>query len=245
MIDIHAHILPGIDDGAVDIYETLEMAEMAVESGVRAIVATPHCNIPGIYENYFGKAYIEAYTKAKEAIEKERIPLKLLPGMEAFGTYNLSNLLVEKKIMPLNQSRYVLIEFAFDEEPEFATRVLDDVAEIGAWPIVAHAERYYFLQDNPQIARGWKQKGYIMQANKSSYRGSFGIRAKYTVEYLTKNNLISVIASDAHSVEMRTPRLESCFKDIEAEYSKEIATLLLKENPEHICKNIPIQDNIL
>ena len=114
MIDIHAHILPGIDDGAEDIYDTLEMARMAVDSGVKAMVATPHCNLPGLFDNYFSDAYVKVFQDSVRALAREKIPLRLYPGMEAFATYNLPDLLVDGKIMPLNQSRYVLVEFYFD-----------------------------------------------------------------------------------------------------------------------------------
>ena len=77
MIDIHSHILPGIDDGAEDMYETLEMAKMAVESGVTAMVATPHCNLPGLYDNYFSDAYVRLYQDCVRALKEERIPLTL------------------------------------------------------------------------------------------------------------------------------------------------------------------------
>ena len=85
MIDIHAHILPGIDDGAEDMYDTLEMARMAADSGVNRIIATPHCNIPGMYGNYFGREYIDRYESVVRAVRKEKIPIEILPGMEVFS----------------------------------------------------------------------------------------------------------------------------------------------------------------
>lgn len=84
MIDIHAHILPGIDDGAEDLYDTLEMAQMAVDSGVDKIIATPHCNIPGMYGNYFGKEYIDKYESVVRAIREENIPIEILPEWKYF-----------------------------------------------------------------------------------------------------------------------------------------------------------------
>ena len=93
MIDIHSHILPGLDDGAQDLYDTLEMVEAAARSGVKAIVATPHCNIPGGYQNYYSEEYIDAVKRTREAVRKENIPVKILPGMEAFETSDLPELL--------------------------------------------------------------------------------------------------------------------------------------------------------
>ena len=172
MIDIHAHILPGIDDGAEDVYDTLEMARMAADSGVDKIIATPHCNIPGMYGNYFGREYIDRYESVVRAVRKEKIPIEILPGMEVFSTEDLPELIVNHKIMPLNQSRYILMEFAFDEDPEFADSILKRVEEVGARPVIAHVERYEFIQDYPQIAYRWFRKGYVIQANKGSFLGS-------------------------------------------------------------------------
>lgn len=88
MIDIHTHILPGIDDGARDIYDTLDMAQMAADSGVTAIVATPHCNIPELFDNYLDAEYVKVFRDAQEAIRREKIPVQLLAGMEVFSTYD-------------------------------------------------------------------------------------------------------------------------------------------------------------
>lgn len=237
MIDIHSHILPGIDDGAEDIYDTLEMARMAVESGVTAMVATPHCNIPGYFDNYFGTGYVEVYNKTIKALKKENISLKLLPGMEVFGTYNLPDLIVDKKIMPLNQSRFILIEFAFDEDPEFATDLLKRVKAVGAKPVVAHVERYEFVQDNPQIIYHWRRLGYVIQVNKGSFLGSFGRVAQHTAFRLLRHNLISVVASDAHSPYRRTPYLRDAYEEVCEVYSKKKTDLLFRNNPMEICKN--------
>ena len=93
MIDIHAHILPGIDDGAEDMYDTLEMARMAADSGVDKIIATPHCNIPGMYGNYFGREYIDRYESVVRAVRKEKIPREILPVMEVFSAVNILRIL--------------------------------------------------------------------------------------------------------------------------------------------------------
>lgn len=237
MIDIHAHILPGIDDGARDMYDTLEMASIAADSGVTAIVATPHCNIPGYFDNYFDKFYIDTFNRASEAIYKEGIPVRLLPGMEVFSTYDLPKLIVDKKIMPLNQSRYILMEFDFGEDPEFASDVLRRVTEVGAKPVVAHVERYEFVQEYPEIIKEWNKKGYVIQVNKGSFLGGFGRHAQQTAYELLKHDLVSVVASDAHSPYSRTPYLQEAYEEICTEYPKKKVELLFQTNPRNICKN--------
>ena len=240
MIDIHAHILPGIDDGAADIYDTLEMAVMAVESGVTKMVATPHCNIPGYFDNHFGEVYIRAYEKAVEAIRRERIPLELLPGAEAFATYDLPELLVNKKVMPINQSRYVLMEFSFNESLDFANDVLRRVQEIGARPVIAHAERYDFIQNNLYIVQEWVKKGYILQVNKGSFVGRFGRRAEKLAYEFLKKGFVSVIASDAHSPVRRTPHMLDAYEHLRKICPERELDVLFRENPERICNNRPV-----
>lgn len=240
MIDIHTHILPGIDDGARDIYDTLEMASMAAGIGVTAIVATPHCNIPGMFDNYFGDAYVQVFMQASEAIRREGIPVQLLPGMEAFATYDLPDLLVDGKIMPLNQSRYVLMEFSFDEEPDYATDILKRVKAVGAKPVVAHAERYEFIQEDLRVAYRWRSLGYVIQVNRGSLMGKFGRRAQRAAYRMIKHNLVSVVASDAHSPYQRTPYLLDAYEELKTEYPKRVVDVMFRDNPERICNNLPI-----
>lgn len=240
MIDIHTHILPGIDDGARDIHDTLHMARMAADIGVTAIVATPHCNLPGGYDNYFGKEYKSVYRSVVQAIRREGIEIELYPGMEVFGTYDLPELIVEGKIMPLNQSRYILIEFAFDEDPDFASELLRRVTEVGAKPVIAHAERYEFVQDYPQILYQWRRSGYVIQANRGSFMGRFGSHAQKTVYRLMKHHLISVVASDAHGYQRRTPYLLDAYAELCRDYPKKWVDMLFWHNPERICSNKPI-----
>ena len=160
MIDIHSHILPGIDDGSRDIYDTLEMAKMAVDSGVTEIIVTPHCNVPDLYDNYYGQKYKETFLKAKKAIKEEGIPLELYPGMEIFTTEDLIRLLAAGKLITMNGSHYMLVEFDFGEDPDFANRMLSKIAAVKLIPLVAHVERYEFVQDDLNIIRQWRKKGY-------------------------------------------------------------------------------------
>lgn len=237
MIDIHTHILPGMDDGARDIHETVEMARQAVKNGTTAVVATPHCNMPGIYDNYFGTAYIEAYDKAVKAIKEEGIPLEIYPGMEVFATHNLPELIVDKKIMPLNQSRYILIEFQFDENPDYVENILKRVREVGARPVIAHPERYEFVNDNPQIAYEWRKNGYLLQVNKGSLQGRFSSEVQKTAYKLLEHSLISVIASDAHRKDIRTANMLETRNYLSEQYAQKDLEVLFRYNGEKICRN--------
>ena len=237
MIDLHMHLLPGIDDGAKDIYDTLEMARIAAENGTTDIVATPHCNVPGFYDNYYGKKYKEVFQKAREAIKKEQIPIRLHPGMEVFLTEEVPDLIAERKIITLNGSRYPLVEFDFRIDPDYADYLVDGVAKTGLTPLIAHVERYGFIQEHPAHVREWIKKGYVLQCNKGSFKGKFGKTAKHTAYYMLEHEYANVIASDAHSPYRRTPNMPEVYEDLMMEYSEDYLERLFQVNPMRICLN--------
>ncbi len=237
MIDIHAHILPGIDDGAEEIGDMLDMLQLAVESGVTKIVATPHCNIPGLYGNYFGDEYVELFRRAERVIRDARIPIEICPGMEAFATERLPELLRSGKVMTLNQSHYLLMEFAFDENPDFASSIVRRVQKLDVIPVIAHVERYDFVQDNPQMVYEWRRDGVLFQLNKGSVLGRFGRQARRTAYRLLDHNLISVIASDAHGAHRRTPYMLDAYEELKRDYPESYLQTLFEKNPKRICED--------
>ena len=238
MIDIHTHILPGLDDGAADIYDSIEMAAMAYENGTKVIVATPHCNIPGEYNNYFGKEYSRVFRKTKEIIQREQPGITLLAGMEVFTTEDLPKLLTEGRIFPINRTRYVLMEFDYQEDPDFADAMVQKVMEVRAIPLIAHAERYEFVQDDPEIVEEWKKKGCEVQINKGSFMGRFGTGAQQTAYELLNHNLVTAVASDAHSPIRRTTCMADAYDHLSREYSKEYLDVLFEINPRNICNGV-------
>lgn len=245
MIDIHAHILPGMDDGAEDTYEMLQMAQQAVSSGVKAIVATPHCNLPGLYQNYYDKNYAEQFHRARKVLNDAGIPLHLYAGMEVFVTPDLPDLIRERKILTLNGGNYILLEFAFDEEETYANDMLEKITKLGLIPVIAHPERYEFLHANPNIARLWKQKGYVLQANKGSFMGRFGNYAYNMAYQLLEQDLYSVIASDCHSHLRRTPQMTNVYKELSSRYSTTQLKVLFEDNPYRICANQKVITDII
>lgn len=236
MRDIHTHILPGIDDGSRNLYDSMEMAAMAADSGTTVIIATPHCNIPGEYDNYFGKGYAEIFRKTVRELERSHIPVKLLPGMEVFSTSELPRLLTEEKIITLNRTRYLLMEFDFQEDPDFADWILEKMWDVRVIPVIAHAERYEFVQENPEMVYRWQEKGYGVQINKGSFMGRFGRDAQKTAYELLDHNLITAIASDAHSAYQRTPWMEDVYQTLLEEYPGDYLDALFTENPGRICR---------
>ena len=184
MIDIHSHILPGVDDGAMNIEESLEMAAMAAESGVDYIVATPHCNIPGVYDNYWGPSMKESLVKLRRAVNECDIPIRIVAGMEIFVTPELPDLFRKKKLLTLNGTRYFLTEFDFSEDMQECDKVLKECKSLGFIPVIAHPERYYFIQEYPEYVFEWLKQGYGIQVNKGSILGRFGRAARRTADTL-------------------------------------------------------------
>ena len=242
MIDIHAHILPAIDDGSSSMGESLEMAVIALESGVDTIVATPHCDVPGYYENYNDDNLRKRLEEFRSALKRERIPLTVLSGMEIFTMEDTAELMKEDYFLPLNHSHYYLMEFSFELEPSFMEQQLKSVLKLGAIPILAHPERYEAIQYEPEYVGRWIQMGCRMQCNKGSILGRFGSRPKQAVDYLAKHDWIHVFASDAHSAKIRTPEMAGLSRYLEEKYSYEYAKRVLFDNPRRIIedKQIPI-----
>ena len=142
MIDLHTHILPGVDDGAPDLETSVLMAAVAAESGVTHLVATPHSNQRGAFENYASPALQVRFDCLRAAVREAGIPLELSLGMEIFGTGDVPKLLREGRLLTINGGRYLLIEFGFHEDPLRIERLLDELLAAGYWPVVAHPDAH-------------------------------------------------------------------------------------------------------
>ncbi|MBR5094185.1 MAG: hypothetical protein IK095_03735 [Oscillospiraceae bacterium] len=234
MIDIHSHIIPGIDDGSASMDDSLELLLMAAESGVTTLVATPHCNIPGEFENYAGPDLEQRFARLDAAREKAGIPVKLCRGAEIYATPELPQLLRDGKVWTLNGTRYFLVEFSFREDPGFCEAILHRCRSLGFLPIVAHPERYIFIQDDPQLAYEWCTAGYGLQLNKGSILGRFGPGPKHTSELLLQHGLAACVASDAHSPIQRSTHMSEVSWYLIEEYGEAYRRLLLEEDPARI-----------
>lgn len=237
MVDLHCHILPGVDDGAVDLAQALEMARMAADSGLRTIVATPHCNLPwGTARNYAG-TLSQPMEILRKAVAEAEIPLEILPGAEVFCTPDLPDLLEGRKLQTLAGSRYLLMEFYFDESPEFMESCFETVGRRGYVPVVAHPERYEASWRDPELVPRWFRSGCVIQLNKGSILGRLGSRAETVSKFLLERGFAHVVASDAHSPATRTPHMTAVLRHLEDNYAPGYARILLSRNPERIVKD--------
>ena len=241
MIDLHCHILPGVDDGAASEEESCMMARMAAESGVTALAATPHCGVPGQFENFADERLMDRFSALERLLEREHVPLRLYTGMEVFVTEQTPRHLREGRLLTLGGSRYLLVEFGFDEEPDFAERMLGELLEAGVVPVVAHPERYHFVQPRPEGLLRWAEMGCALQVNKGSLLGRFGRRAAQAARWCLGEGCVHLLGSDAHSPWRRTPRMEEAWTYTADFDSPEIADFLLRDNPRRILEDQPIR----
>ncbi len=235
MIDLHCHILPALDDGAQSMHSAVEMAHMAVRSGVRAIVATPHCMDGG------ARQVNQAFRELQRMLQTEHIPLELYPGMEIFGTHKTPSLLKDGELFTLNNSRYPLVEFSFHSDGEAETAVLGSLLRAGYRPLVAHPERYFYIQEDPTLLNRWVDMGCLLQLNKGSLLGRFGQVPQALAMELVARGFACTVSSDAHSAAVRTPWLQDVRQLLEENFSPHTAQWLLHRNPLHILENQPLE----
>lgn len=241
MTDIHCHILPGVDDGAQTLEDALQMARMAQRSGVKAIIATPHCNHPANpVSNYISQDLADHFSRLRSAIREARIPISILPGAEVLCTEDTAQLLEAGKLLTLAGSRYLLVEFFFDEDPAFMDRQLRAIAALGAVPVIAHPERYGAIQQDPKITESWFYRGYILQLNKGSILGNLGARAQTCSHHLLAQGLAHVVASDAHGINQRSPNMQPLEDLLYSMCPESYVDILLRKNPRRICKDRPV-----
>lgn len=237
MLDIHCHILYGVDDGSFSLEETVKMAGIAEQGGTNAIVATPHSNVPDLYQNHWSTDFDLKIELINKALAENGIDLKVYRGQEIFCAGRFAELLSEGKLITLNNSRYPLVEFDFYENSRTAYAMLRRLKADGYVPIVAHPERYEFVFEEDDAAMRLKEIGCLLQINKGSLKGSFGYQAKRVAHRLVADGFADFVASDAHSPYMRTPFLANVREMLSEEYSPDYAELLLSENPRLVIEN--------
>ncbi len=234
LIDLHAHILPGVDDGSEDMIDTRQMLELAMESGVRTIVCTPHANIPDQYENYWGSELAGRMGELFSYVKQKDLGIRVLPGMEIFTTEDIADKIRTGKVIPLNFTRYYLLEFGFRMDSHWMTDRLEETADLGMIPVIAHPERYDCVQEDPDVVREWLDMGCRLQINKGSMFGKFGKGAWQAAGKLLREDLVSYVASDAHSPYQRTTWLLDAYEFLSFEFSEHTARKLLIEHPQEL-----------
>ncbi len=212
MIDLHSHILPGIDDGSPSMKESVNMCRIAFEDGIRTVVATPHYK-PGFIENSRNKI-LRAVKELNGEISKKGIDLEILPGCEALAFPELPELIKAGEIVTLNNSgKYLLLELPCQGvEVDSIKELIFKLEVINVIPIIAHPERYVFVQKEPEIMREFVNLGALGQITSSSLCSGRGSSSGKTAGYFLERGLAHIIASDAHNCTSRKPALKEAFQ---------------------------------
>lgn len=243
MTDIHCHILPGVDDGAADMEDAIAMARLAVDCGVRDVIATPHFR--GIDEDLSRlERFLRRLNQLQEQLARRGIPLKIHPGSEILCLPETVDLAREGNLPTLGDSKYVLCEFFFDAPYGYMDQILDRIAASGYKVIVAHPERYEAIMMDPRGAERWFRRGYVIQMNKGSALGAFGGSVQQTARWLLDRGYVHLIASDAHSPRRRTTDLSLLRDWLLERYPEAYVDILLEENPGRVLRGqdmVPVE----
>ena len=235
MIDLHCHILPGIDDGSRSLDMSLEMARMAVDDGITLIACTPHI-YPGLYMNDTA-----GITAARDRLQREfderGIPLKLTTGADVHLVPGLVDGLRAGTVPTLHGTRYLLLEPSHHvAPPHFQDSVFRLVAE-GYVPVITHPERLTWIEDHYAVFGDLVKQGAWMQLTAASLTGVFGARAKYWSERFLDDGLTHILATDAHSNGRRSPVMSKAREIAERMLGREEAELLVRGRQEHMLRN--------
>jgi len=205
MIDLHCHILPGLDDGAADLAVSLEMARALVADGVSVVACTPHI-LPGLYHNC-GPVIRDATAKLQQALDDQGVPLTLVTGADNHVVPDFVAGLRSGHLLSLRDTRYVLVEPPHHVAPVRLDDLFFEVLGAGFVPILTHPERLSWIEaDYARIVR-LGAAGVWMQITAGSLAGNFGRRAQYWAQRMLEEGAVHILATDAHDAERRPPNL--------------------------------------
>jgi protein-tyrosine phosphatase len=243
VIDIHAHILPGVDDGAQDPEESLEMARMAVTDGISIMVATPHL--------FKGRSFDLSQLNDKAAILKhvgylqqrlseEKIPLKIFPGCDFPLGFETLQLLEEGQAMTINDAnRYLLLELPSTSLPPALDEICFHLQTKGLTPIITHPERQLIFQEMPHKLKRLIDLGCLVQITGNSLTGWFGRRVQKVSRQLLKLGYIHLMATDAHDLKNRPPLLSAAVTELSRLVGESRAQAMVNDIPGKIIAGEP------
>lgn len=212
MIDIHTHILPGIDDGAVDWDNSIAMARAAAAEGITGIIATPH-HANGRYDN--PKPVVDSLVQELQTrLSDERIPLTIYTGQEIRVYTGLLEGIEAKELLPLAGSSYVLLEMPTSSIPERMSEWIYELNLLGVKPIIAHPERNSEVLQHPDRFQRLVEEGAYGQVTTHSLLGAFGKKIESFSWKMCSEGMIHVVSSDAHNLTVRGFRLQEAYERI-------------------------------
>lgn len=234
MIDIHSHILPGIDDGARTLEQSLALCRMAAEDGIEATVCTPHVDFR--YTNR--RSTIEGPFEAlRSAVEAEGIPLRLVRGAEVHMSPDILVRVRERDLMTYaDQGKYLLLEFPFQDVITGAEEIVYRIRLAGLTPVIAHPERIGYFMEDPDRLLMMVRQGALGQVTAGSLVGRFGEKSRRVATEMVERHLAHCIASDAHDLSYRQPVLAEAAREVARIYGEERRQALFVDNPRAVIE---------
>lgn len=226
MVDLHCHILPGIDDGPDAMEESIAMAESAIADGITHVVATPHSSS----EYFFDFARVRRIRDDLQSRIGNR--LELATGCDFhLNPENLASLRVDASPYCLNQRDYLLVEFNEISIPPGMDQTLHEIQLASLRPIITHPERNRILQAHPERLKKWVRQGCFVQVTAGSFTGTFGPAAQRDALRWIREGFVHFVASDAHNTRKRPLRLRPAYDVVLQQFGEEKARALFLENP--------------
>jgi protein-tyrosine phosphatase len=235
MIDIHSHILAGLDDGAQSFEESMQMARMAAAAGTTDIVASPHSNSEYHFEPQVVKAKIAELQSAVGT------SLRIHYGCDFhLNPENIEAALREPAKYSINHGCYLLVEFSDFLVPKTTAAIFQAFLAAGIRPMITHPERNRLLRRRLPDLESWVQLGCSIQLTAQSWLGYFGDSAQKASEALLRRGLVHVIASDGHDLRRRPPVLQQAYENLRNRFGQEVAYGLCVRNPQAVLKSEPL-----
>lgn len=242
MVDLHCHLLPGIDDGSKSMEVSLRLAREATANGVTHALLTPH-HMNGHYVNH--KLDVIRQTREfQEQLKRHDIPLTVFPGQEVRINGNLLKALDQDDILFADTgNRYLMLEFPDDDVPHYTSQMIFDLQQRGIIPVIVHPERNTKIMAQPSLIYQMLEKGCLSQITASSYVGTFGKKVESFSRQLIEAGQGYVFASDAHDLPGRKYEMRQAFKKMQHEFG-DILTKQYQQNARSIIngENVPLND---
>ncbi|MGC8873665.1 MAG: tyrosine-protein phosphatase [Chloroflexia bacterium] len=241
MIDLHCHLLPGVDDGPNSMEESLALARAAWAEGVRTIVVTPHARDWELHRR--GQELEPAVERLQKGLREAGIDLTLVPGMEVDLDEALPSRLRDGRARPLGRGPYVLVELPFLAYAMYIDQVIFHTQLAGWRPILAHVERYVYFQERPELLAALLQRGVLAQVSAGSLLGELGPTVRNTVLLFLRRGLVHCLATDAHAASgSRAPCLSSALACAASYVGQERALAMVRTVPEYILAGRSVED---
>lgn len=234
IVDVHCHILPGVDDGADSYIEALKLLRAEYEQGVRRVILTPHYRA-GYFETD-RDVIREHFQELCDRLPSVGIPMKLYLGCEFHRENDMLKMINADSAYTMAETKYVLTEFAGTDDESYINNYVNNLVAGGYRPIIAHIERYPSMR-NLQKVEHLIRSGAVIQVNASSILGYEGLRQKGFCKKLLKTGYVHLIGSDAHDLKKRIPCLGECADYLEKKVGKETVRKLMIMNPDKLIEN--------